>query len=134
MNWGRAGEISSSRILFEFEELSSNISSDPTDQDDSEDSDFQETDAASIQLFNSTGRRFFTTTYETKSLQGLGPGWTEVGDIIAILHGARFPVILGVQSLGSKTYQVVGDCCVLEIMRGEAVKWSEEEADDIVLL
>lgn len=90
----------------------------------------------SFPLFDSTGRRFFTTTPPEgmQMLSGLGPGWTEVGDDIAILHGCRFPVILRKYDNKSQTYRVVGDCCIPEVMEGEAVNWAEEEADIISLV
>lgn len=136
---GRTNEISRSGILSDFQRLSSNISPDLGDPQD-EDSGPETSSLLSTKLFDSTGRRFFTTTWpddrpkETQTLHGLGPGWMEIGDDIAILHGARFPVILRKYNDRSQTYQVVGDCCIPEIMRGEAVNWSEEEADDILLV
>lgn len=136
---GRTNEISRSGILSDFQRLSSNISPGLADSQD-EDLGPETSYALSTKLFNSTGRRFFTTTWpddrpeETQTLHGLGPGWMEIGDDIAILHGARFPVILRQYNDRSQTYQVVGDCCIPKIMRGEAVNWKEAEADDILLV
>lgn len=105
-------------------------------------------------LYNSIGRRFFTamspkvtkpskatkpskvtkSSKMTESLNGLGPGLTNLGDQIAILHGARFPVILRKAGQDPNTYQVIGDCCIPGIMKGEMVDWKEEEAADIWLV
>lgn len=92
----------------------------------------------SIPLFDSSGRRFLTATWsegpeELQTMIGLGPGWTETGDDVAILHGARFPVILRKYGSEAHTYQVVGDCCIPEIMGGKAVYWAKAEADHISL-
>lgn len=99
-------------------------------------------------LFDSTGRRFFKTTWpkgmqvpspttspeEMQMLSGLGPGWTEIGDDIAILHDCRFPVILRKVDGKSHTYRVVGDCYIAQVMKGEAVYWDKKEADIISLI
>jgi hypothetical protein len=53
-------------------------------------------------------------------------------DIICILHGCSTPVILRPQSTGS--HIIIGDCYLEDVMRGEAVTWKEEEADDFILM
>lgn len=131
---GRPDEASGRGTLCDFRQLISNIGPDEVvPQETIDDLEFY---GPSINLFDSTGRRFFTTTWPEKAQirHGLGPGWTETGDDIAILHGARFPVILRKFGGRSQTYQVVGDCYIPGIMEGEAVHWAEEEADNIVLV
>lgn len=83
------------------------------------------------------GRRLFTAVWPngTRTRKGLGPTFTQTEDKIAILHGARFPVILRTVDSESQKYQVVGDCYIEGIMYGEAVTWKEEkDANDILLV
>lgn len=82
------------------------------------------------------GKSFFTTqdTSNTRIWIGLGPGYTEAGDKISILHGARVPMILRQIKGEPKKYQVVGECYVEGLMYGEAVDWEEKDADDIWLV
>lgn len=56
------------------------------------------------------------------------------GDFIAILHGCRFPVVLGEQPTNPVCYKLVGWCYVDGIMFEEAVDWEEKDADKIVLI
>lgn len=113
---------------------------------------------------NLTGRRFVMLRLQSEpsSLMeesgrleeqvkiGLVPCSAQEKDVIAILHGCRFPVVLrelpssGVsrEKLDSgrkkekeeRYYEFVGDCYVHGIMFGEAVQWEEHAADDIVLV
>lgn len=81
-------------------------------------------------FFNSQwGRKFMMTT--TGKI-GLVVEACIPRDAIVILHGSRVPLILR-KCEDSKRFQLVGDCYVDGIMFGEAVDWSEEEADEIVL-
>lgn len=93
------------------------------------------------------GRRFVVVKLigEAKMLEEqvkivLVPYNTKEKDVIAILHGCRFPVVLreksvsGAQPNNAMCYEFVGDCYVQNIMFGEAVFWDEEEADKIVLI
>lgn len=81
------------------------------------------------------GRRFFTAAWPdgTETRHGLAPEYTKAEDEIAILHGARFPVLLRRTAGKPQKYLVVGDCCIDGIMYGEAVDWKLEDADDILL-
>lgn len=81
------------------------------------------------------GRRFFTAAWPggTETRHGLAPGYAKAEDEIAILHGARFPVLLRRTAGKPQKYLVVGDCCIDGIMYGEAVDWEFEDADDILL-
>lgn len=87
--------------------------------------------------YNPRGRRFFTAAWPDGTSQvrhGLAPGYTKAEDEIAILHGARFPVLLRRTTGKPQKYLVVGDCYVDGIMYGEAVDWNLEDADDILLV
>jgi hypothetical protein len=61
----------------------------------------------------------------------LGPPNAEVGDVICILHGSNVPIALRHQ--GDK-WRVVGWCYVDGVMFGEAVSWTEDEADVFELI
>ena len=54
------------------------------------------------------------------------------GDHVAILHGAHMPIIL--RSESANRYWSVGEAYVEGISKGEAVTWTEEEADDLVII
>lgn len=88
------------------------------------------------ELYDAYARSFFTVAWPggTGIRTGLGPGYTKEGDEIAILHGARFPVILRPVTGELQTYQVVGDCYIEGMMKGEAVDWKEKDANDIMLI
>lgn len=57
---------------------------------------------------------------------------TKPGDLVCVLHGSKTPVILR-RKLDS-TYQVVGQCYWEGVMYGEGVTWSEDMADEFVLV
>jgi hypothetical protein len=64
-------------------------------------------------------RRYFTTA---SGLYGIGPDIMAKGDVLCVLYGARMPFILRpVNTEGSRFYQVIGECYVRDIMRGEAI-------------
>lgn len=86
--------------------------------------------------YDPRGRRFFAAAWPdgTETRHGLAPGYTKVEDEIAILHGARFPVLLRRTAGKPQKYLVVGDCYIDGIMYGEAVDWNLEDADDILLV
>ncbi|KAL0253340.1 hypothetical protein SLS55_010315 [Diplodia seriata] len=75
------------------------------------------------------GRMFMKT--ESGSV-GLVTTACNCGDLIAIFHGSRTPLVVRKIS-SSSNYQLVGDCYIEGAMFGEAVGWTEEEADDIVI-
>lgn len=54
------------------------------------------------------------------------------GDVVVILHGSTTPVILRLYA--EARYLVIMDCYLEEAMFGEAVTWSEEEADELILI
>lgn len=62
---------------------------------------------------------------------GLGPQNTEPGDVICIIHGSEVPIVL--RQEGDK-WRVVGSCFIDGIMFGEAVTWTEDEADIFELI
>lgn len=66
-----------------------------------------------------------------KSRLGITSTSVKVGDLVAVLHGSRTPIILRPAS-GSE-YVVVGQAYVEGVMKGEAVDWKENEADTFVL-
>jgi hypothetical protein len=63
----------------------------------------------------------------------LGPDHARKGDCICILHGSSVPWILRPHAEAS-TYEVIGQCFVDGEMYGEAVDWSEDDADTFVLV
>jgi hypothetical protein len=72
-----------------------------------------------------SGRRLFAT----KNLRlGLGPENVTVGDDVCVLHGSALPVVLH-----GMTY-VKGQCFLEGVMHGEAVKWSEDDAPEILIV
>lgn len=64
---------------------------------------------------------------------GLAPRGALDGDIVAILHGVNFPVILR-QVPGTRQYSFGGYCYFQDAMRGQSCTWAEEEADVIELV
>ncbi|KAI1402484.1 heterokaryon incompatibility protein-domain-containing protein [Hypoxylon fuscum] len=76
------------------------------------------------------GRRLMTT--ET-GYMGMVPETVKLGDIIAVLHGCNFPVMLRPHRNG---YHLIGECYVHGLMDGEAVLSEESrefEEKDIIL-
>jgi hypothetical protein len=58
---------------------------------------------------------------------GIGPGVTMPGDVVAVLHGSDFPLVLEpVES----TFGIVGDAYVHGIMRGELVDGSKQDSPE----
>lgn len=134
---GRPNNFAGMDPLFELQQLVNNIEPGQIALEDALE-EIREASSMQINIYDSYERRFFITT-SIKGIatqHGLGPGWTDAGDEIAILHGARFPVILRkVDKKDSQLrYQVVGDCYITNIMKGEAVYWEEDQADDILLV
>ena len=66
-----------------------------------------------------------------KSRLGIASTSVKVGDLVAVLHGSRTPIILRPAS-GSE-YVVIGQAYIEGVMKGEAVDWKENEADTFVL-
>jgi hypothetical protein len=62
------------------------------------------------------GRSCFTTT---EGYIGLAPAETKSGDIICVLLGSHFPIVL--RSQGEEKYSVVGECYCHGIMDGSAL-------------
>lgn len=66
------------------------------------------------------GRGLFVTD---EGYVGLGPGGAQPGDLIAIVLGCRFPVVLrqALSTDGERAWQVVGVCYAEGLMNGEAI-------------
>ncbi|KAK3686969.1 hypothetical protein LTR37_019271 [Vermiconidia calcicola] len=60
------------------------------------------------------------------------PFTSQVGDVVAILHGAHLPTILRRQS--ENRYQLVGEAYVEGLCFEDAITWAMDEADDIILI
>lgn len=54
---------------------------------------------------------------------GICPKWAQVGDTICLLTGGKVPYVLRADSEG--TYQLVGECYLLEAMQGELMRETE---------
>lgn len=69
---------------------------------------------------NMVGRCLF---YDTDRSIGVAPVDTKPGDIVCVLLGSRFPIVLRPfsQSASNLSYQVVGACNVPGLMKGEAI-------------
>lgn len=63
-----------------------------------------------------TERSFFTTN---TGYMGLGPAYTEIGDVVCAIPPVNVPFIL--RPKGNR-YQLVGESFVLGIMDGEAIQ------------
>jgi hypothetical protein len=69
-------------------------------------------------LYNALdNRRFFVTA--TGSI-GVGPSFMQLGDVIAVMYGCKWPVML--RPVDNGHYRVLGTCYVHDIMDGEAVQ------------
>jgi hypothetical protein len=78
----------------------------------------------------SSGRSFVVT--KTKQMLGLAPYGTTEGDRVVVLVGARVPFIAREAphvDKGSKTgtWQLIGECYMHGIMRGEVSTWSAQD-------
>jgi hypothetical protein len=62
-------------------------------------------------------RTWFLTS---RSHVGCGPALMQVGDVVAVLFGARVPFVLRQQQDGR--YRLIGDCYVHRMMDGEAIR------------
>lgn len=71
----------------------------------------------------SPGRRFFATK---GGLLGQASDKTRKGDLICILYGSKIPFVLRRNRLG---YEIVGECYVNGIMRGEALQNAPEKEE-----
>ncbi|KAE9989441.1 hypothetical protein Vi05172_g6960 [Venturia inaequalis] len=54
------------------------------------------------------------------------------GDVIAVLHGSRTPVVL--QSRADGKFEIKGQCYFEDSMHGESIFWEEDEADEFILV
>lgn len=72
-------------------------------------------------------RAFFVTT---NGHFGLGPHFAQAGDIVAVIFGLRFPVVL--RQIREK-WQFLGTCYVHGIMNGEAVQVQQDESEVFTL-
>lgn len=54
------------------------------------------------------------------------------GDLIAVLHGSRTPVVLQPRADGK--FQIKGQCYFEDSMHGESIFWDEDQADDFILV
>ena len=77
------------------------------------------------------GRRFGTTA---KQYMGLFPRGTRDGDRICVFAGGHVPFVVREQQTSSSRYQLVGECYVHGIMKGEAMQMTDLEMDDIELI
>lgn len=66
-----------------------------------------------------SNRRFFRTS---SGQAGLGPQTMEAQDVVAILYGCSYPVILRPSNEHKESYEFVGTAYVHGIMNGEAVR------------
>lgn len=78
---------------------------------------------AGILGYGVSGKRLFSTS---QGNFGLGPAGLEIGDVIAVLFGGRFPFILRRKEGNMNRFALVGYAYVQGIMDGEAVSGSEE--------
>lgn len=76
------------------------------------------------------GRWFFST--EGAAAMGLAPLHTSPGDVVAILHGSKTPVIL--RRLADNEYLLIGQCYLEGVMYGEAVTWKQVDETDLFIL
>jgi hypothetical protein len=71
----------------------------------------------SLASISCEGRKLVTTK---SGYLGLAPSAAAVGDVVAIIYGCNFPVLL--RPAGEENYTVVGECYVDGLMDGEAVE------------
>jgi len=67
---------------------------------------------------NFVGRCFFSTN---KGYVGLAPVGTQIGDVVCVLLGSNYPLVLREISADPPCWQVVGACNVPGLMSGEAI-------------
>ncbi|THU90214.1 HET-domain-containing protein [Dendrothele bispora CBS 962.96] len=67
---------------------------------------------------NFIGRCFFSTT---KGYIGLAPAGAQVGDVVSILLGSKYPLLLRETSADPSRWQVIGACNIPGLMSGEAI-------------
>jgi hypothetical protein len=72
------------------------------------------------------GTRLFATD-NPRAILGTGPEGLCVGDIVCVLFGGDVPFILRPSAQGN--YQLIGECYVSGIMRGEALDMGLEERE-----
>lgn len=80
------------------------------------------------------GRSVFIS--QRNDLIGIAPSVTMVGDQLAILRGARTPIILRQRVDGSGCFEIVGDCYTHGLMQGEAfaIPGIGDQERDLMLL
>ena len=71
-------------------------------------------------IFSCVNRRMLMT--DTSHI-GIGPKLTRAGDVVVILYGGKFPVVL--RPVG-EAYRLVGECYVAGAMEGEVVRRHQE--------
>jgi hypothetical protein len=76
------------------------------------------------------GTRLFATE-DTRAILGTGPEGLCVGDIVCVLFGGDVPFILRPSSQGN--YQLIGECYVSGIMRGEALDMGLKEREFLLV-
>jgi hypothetical protein len=54
------------------------------------------------------------------------------GDLIAVLHGSRTPVVLQPRADGK--FEIKGQCYFEDSMHGESIFWDEDQADEFILV
>jgi hypothetical protein len=70
---------------------------------------------------------FQSNTTPRARILGLGPRYTNEGDIICILFGCSVPTILRRSEWPNETYQFIGECFIDERMDGEAIAVAKSE-------
>lgn len=66
---------------------------------------------------------------------GLVPEHSEIGDIVCVVQGARVPYVIRPKAVtedGTQTYELVGECYIGGLMKGE-VQHMGLEFEEIVL-
>jgi hypothetical protein len=76
------------------------------------------------------GTRLFSTD-DPRAILGTGPEGLCVGDAVCVLFGGDVPFILRPSPEGD--YQLIGECYVSGIMRGEALDMGLEEREFLIV-
>jgi hypothetical protein len=76
------------------------------------------------------GTRLFATD-NPRAILGTGPEGLCVGDVVCVLFGGDVPFILRPSPQGN--YQLIGECYVSGIMRGEALDMGLEEREFLLV-
>ncbi|TID18062.1 HET-domain-containing protein [Venturia nashicola] len=63
---------------------------------------------------------------------GLVHNRAQEGDVIAVLHGSRTPVVFQPRADGK--FEIKGQCYFEDSMHGESIFWEEDEADEFIVV